>query len=467
MWITIAQFILSLSILIVLHELGHFSAAKWFKTRVEKFYLFFNPWFSLFKVKLGETEYGIGWLPLGGYVKISGMIDESFDTEQMAGPAQPWEFRSKPAWQRLIIMIGGVAVNFVLGILLFAMVFWVWGERFIPNDSLKEGIAVSSLGYEMGLRNGDKLKKVGDFEIVKFNPGTVNKEIIISGANTIEVERNNQIVQVEIDSKYSELLSKYENKDKRIVHLKMPAVVGEIAEKKELSGLGNGIIEGDKILSINGQQVSYYNEFVEKFLAQNDTTQITTNLEIQRGADTVLVSYKTLFDKKKGLMRKLLGKKAKTQRRLGFTFDGPEEFYDYEIQKYDLVPAFSKGLKESGSFLTDQVKAFSQMFRGKIKASDSLGSFLTIGKLFGPTWNWKNFWWMTAMLSILLGFFNLLPIPALDGGYVMFLLFESITGKKVSDNIMEKATMIGFFLLMGLMCYAFGLDLWRELFLNN
>ena len=231
MWITIAQFILSLSILIVLHELGHFSAAKWFKTRVEKFYLFFNPYFSLFKIQKGETEYGIGWLPLGGYVKISGMIDESFDSDQMSGPPQPWEFRSKPAWQRLIIMIGGVTVNFILGILLFGIVFFVWGERYLPSSELKNGVSVTEQGYELGLRDGDKILKVGDLDASKFSPGLVNKGLIIDGAKTIEIERAGAAKTISVDPKWAPFLSKYENKNIRLVGLKMPAQVSDIAKK--------------------------------------------------------------------------------------------------------------------------------------------------------------------------------------------------------------------------------------------
>jgi len=462
MWITIAQFILSLSILIVLHELGHFSAAKWFKTRVEKFYLFFNPYFSLFKVQMGETEYGIGWLPLGGYVKISGMIDESFDSEQMAGPAEPWEFRSKPAWQRLIIMIGGVTVNFVLGILLFAVVFFTWGEKYLPSVELTDGIAVTEEGYELGLRDGDKIIKVGALSAEKFYPGIVNKGIIINGAETIEILRNGKTQTIPVDPKWGPYLSKYENKDIRLVGMKMPAQVSDLEGSSPAKPKEAGMQKDDIIIGVNGQPTAYIDRFIKTFLDQPKDVAADTELTLLRGSDTLTISYNTLFDKKKTLGQRLFNRDADKQRRLGFSLYGQDQYYDFKTETFGVGEALSKGWTESCDFLGDQISAFGQMFRGKIKAKDSLGSFISIGKMFGSEWDWERFWKMTAMLSILLAFFNLLPIPALDGGYVMFLLFESITGIKVSDSVMEKATMIGFFLLIGFMIYALGLDIMRH-----
>ena len=458
MWITIAQFILSLSILIVLHELGHFSAAKWFKTRVEKFYLFFNPWFSLFKIQKGETEYGIGWLPLGGYVKISGMIDESMDREQMLQEPQPWEFRSKPAWQRLIIMVGGVTVNFILGIFLFAMLFWIWGEKFLPNASVTEGIAVEEMGKEMGLRDGDKILKIGEVPFKKFNPGSLNKALIINNATTIEVERNGRNQTIDVDPKYAKELSKYENRNQRLFQLKIPAQVSSIDKNSPAKAAEAGIKENDIILSVNGVETPYYFQFEKEILSGEAEN---TNLRIKRGNDTLAVSYKTMHPKRRSMIQKLLGKEGAPTRRIGMGLNGPSTFYEFETEEFGFVPAISKGWSESWGFLTDQVSAFGKMFTGQINPKDSLGSFITIGKLFGTNWDWQRFWRMTAMLSILLGFFNLLPIPALDGGYVMFLLFESITGIKVPDRIMEITTMVGFFILMGLMIFALGLDISR------
>ncbi|MGA0232722.1 MAG: RIP metalloprotease RseP [Saprospiraceae bacterium] len=458
MWVTIAQFLLSLSILIVLHEFGHFGAAKWFKTRVEKFYLFFNPGFSLFKFQKGETEYGLGWLPLGGYVKISGMIDESFDKEQMKEEPKPWEFRSKPAWQRLIIMVGGVTVNFILGIILFAMILFVWGELYISNEAVTEGIAVSVTGYEMGLRDGDKILSVGDKEFDQFRPGVLTKEIIINQADKIYVERNGRVVEVPVDEKYISELTKFENRNLQLVFLKYPAVVDYIDEGSPAKASENGIIPGDRIIAINDKPTNYAHEFEEAVL---DAEGSVMQFSLVRNADTLNTSFNTLFDKKQGIVDRLSGKEIEKRRRIGFWIQDSSKFYDYQKESYSLGRAIPAGFSLSWTFLTDQLKAFGQMFKGNIQVKESLGSFITIGKMFGTEWDWRRFWYMTASLSILLGFLNLLPIPALDGGYVMFLIFESITGKEVPDRVMEIANFVGFIVLILLMIYALGLDISR------
>ncbi|NNE25813.1 MAG: RIP metalloprotease RseP [Saprospiraceae bacterium] len=438
MWITVAQFFLSLSILVILHEWGHFSAAKWFKTRVEKFYLFFNPGFTLFKFQKGETEYGIGWLPFGGYVKISGMIDESFDKDQMQGEPQPWEFRSKPAWQRLIIMVGGVTVNFILGILIFSMLFWVYGESYIPNDKLPHGIAVDSMAYEMGLRDGDQLLQVGELELVKFRGGLITKEIVINEAKSIKLNRDGQEMTIEVPESIRQSLTKYDNRNVRLVTPRFPYVVDGFS--KESIGKQAGMQINDRIISLNGQATPFAHDFMKAFKEVDENITIG----ILRGADTLN------FDLTLG-----------EDKLVGITAFPAAHFIDLAKEKYSFGASIPAGWNKSWTFLTDQVKAFGQMFSGKIKAKDSLGSFITIGKMFGTTWDWERFWSMTAMLSILLGFINLLPIPALDGGYVMFLLFESITGIKVPDRVMEIANLIGFALLIILMIYALGLDISR------
>ena len=439
MWITVAQFFLSLSILVILHEWGHFSAAKWFKTRVEKFYLFFNPGFSLFKFQKGETEYGIGWLPFGGYVKIAGMIDESFDKEQMQGEPQPWEFRSKPAWQRLIIMVGGVTVNFILGIVIFSMLFWVYGESYIPNDSLPNGVAVDSTGYELGLRDGDQILQVGELTLDKFSGGLITKEIVINEAKSIKVLRDGQEREVQVSEEIRQSLTKYDNRNVRLVAPRLPYVIGAFTKKS--IGKEAGLEKGDRIISINDEPIQYAHEFVRSF---DNFKGDAISMGVLRGTDTVGVNI-------------TLGE----DRKIGIDAYPVSHFIDLKKEKYTFLASIPAGWNKSWTFLTDQIKAFGQMFSGKIKAKDSLGSFITIGKMFGTNWNWERFWSMTAMLSILLGFINLLPIPALDGGYVMFLLFESITGIKVPDRVMEIANLIGFALLIILMIYALGLDISR------
>lgn len=458
MFITVIQFLFSLSILVVLHELGHFSAAKWFKTRVEKFYLFFNPGFSLFKKQIGETEYGIGWLPLGGYVKISGMIDESFDTEQMQSEPKPYEFRSKPAWQRLIIMIGGVFVNFVLGVLLFAMVLYVWGKDYIVNDSLPEGIAVSEVGRELGLRDGDKILKIDDVLFERFSSGAFSKELVINEADNIYIERAGLPMTIPVNKAVVAKLTKYENRNVQAVAPRHPYILANIGEGTGAAAAGLQV--GDRLLSVNGEATPYAHQFLEKMSAfQPVKKKLLQRLFGKKEPAKVLPNSVSITLERGGntIQKTVALKKGK----MGVNPQALNSFVTIENETFTAGHALTAGWTRSITFITDQLKAFGHMFSGKIKAKDSLGSFITIGSMFGSDWDWQRFWSMTASLSLLLGFINLLPIPALDGGYVMFLLIESITGVKIPDRVMEIATLIGFFLLMGLMIYSFGLDLSR------
>ena len=437
------QLMLSLSILIVLHELGHFLPARWFKTRVEKFFLFFDPWFPLFKKKIGETEYGIGWLPLGGYVKISGMIDESFDTEQMKQEPQPWEFRSKPAWQRLIIMLGGVTVNFILGFFIFAMVLWTWGEEYLPNDNLEYGIFVDSLGTELGLQDGDHVLKVGDAPFDKFNDRTVFREIVINNATTIDVRRNGAETQIEVDPKFSRELSAYKNKGERLFYPRVPFIVARYS--KESPAKEAGIEVDDQIIALNGEPTPFFDSFYRK--VKNRKSEEVTVTVLRNEKDTI--DYKITTTEK---------------GQIGVGYLNATHFFETERQEYTLAEALPEGTRQGWGILTDQIKAFGQMFRGKIKASESLGGFGSIGALFGTEWIWERFWRMTAILSLILAFMNLLPIPALDGGHVVFLLYEVVSGRKPSDRFLENATMVGFVIVIFLVLYANGLDIFRWLF---
>ena len=430
------QLILSLSILVVLHELGHYLPAKWFKTRVEKFYLFFDPYFSLFKKKIGDTEWGIGWIPFGGYVKISGMIDESMDKEQMKLPPQPWEFRSKKAWQRLIIMIGGVTVNFFLGLLIFAGMIYYWGETYIKPDDVKYGMVVDSLGMELGLQDGDKIVSAGGVPVVKFNAGVVAKEIIINEAKEIIVDRNGQQVTLNVPPTLVAELTKYENKGKSLFYPRIPMNIMEVSPDgpAEKSGLKQGM----NIIAVNGKPIAFQHEFrkaLQDFKGKNtDFTVITAT------SDTLTKQIAVSDEGKIGIAMEQL---------------------PLSSEKFGLLASISKGSKMGVNFLGDQLKAFGQMFSGKIKAKDSLGSVFSIASMFDTGWDWRVFWNITASLSILLAFFNLLPIPALDGGYVVFLLWEVITGRVPSDKFMEVVNYIGFSLLIGLMIFALGLDISR------
>ena len=446
----LGQFFLSLSLLIVLHECGHFFPAKWFKTRVEKFYLFFDPYFSLFKKKIGDTEYGIGWLPLGGYVKISGMVDESMDTEQMKLPPQPWEFRSKKAWQRLIIMLGGVTVNFILGFLIFGLMIWHYGEEYIPAESAKYGIYADSLGQAIGLKTGDKILKVGDKPFEKFNDRSVLKEIVFNGVKNIQVERDGKQITLTIPEESAKALTAFKNKEESIFSMPLfftvDSITAEIAQKAKggfLSGCNKTTTKiaspaalakmqkGDNIIAINGNPIRFYNEFQDyarRFKGQ------PMEMSVLRGSDTVKLTATPTAEGKLGFM-------ANFEK---------SRYFEEKTQTYSLAEAMPMGVSKGMDFLNSQIKAFGKMFKGEIKASESVGGFKSIAQMFSPKWDWERFWLMTASLSIILAFMNLLPIPALDGGYVVFLLWEVFTGKRVSDAFMEKAVTAGFFLLMTL-----------------
>lgn len=436
------QLMLSLSILIVLHEMGHFLPARWFGTRVEKFYLFFDPWFELFKKKIGDTEYGIGWLPLGGYVKISGMIDESFDREQMAQEPQPWEFRSKPAWQRLIIMLGGVTVNFILGFLLYGMVLFVWGQGYLPNEGGKHSIVVDSLGQEMGLADGDRIIAVGDVPFDEFDRRIFFREIAINNARTITVNRDGETINLPVEDRFIKMLTSHENKNFDIFIPRLPFIAKALV--KDAPAEKAGVKEGDVIVAYNDTPTPSFYEFY-KLSTENKNAPVKVTVE-REGSPQPLDFQMTSTDE-------------------GTVGIYPEQMdYWFEYRQFTLAQAIPAGINEGWNFLTAQVKAFGQIFKGKIKASESLGGFGSIGKMFGSEWEWKRFWTMTAILSLILAFMNLLPIPALDGGHVMFLLFEVVTGRKPSDKFMEYSTIVGFVIVIGLVLYANGLDIVRAWF---
>ena len=439
--ITVGQLVLSLSILIVLHEFGHFLPARLFGTRVEKFYLFFDPYFSLFKKQIGETEYGIGWLPLGGYVKISGMIDESFDTEQMESEPQPWEFRSKPAWQRLIIMLGGVTVNFILGFLIYALVLFAYGEEYLPAENATAGIATDSLGQEMGLRTGDMLLRIGDQDFERFNDRLVLRAIAIDNVRELTVRRNGAEEQITVDNKWADILTRHENKRERLFTARVPFVVGQAKEGGPADKAG--LKTEDKIVSVNGRPIQYYDQYQEAVKGIRDET-ITLGV-ISKDSKTTRQVPVALNENGKMLLAAAPA----------------SYFYDTERIEYGFLESFPAGYRQGVRFLGDQFKAFGEMFKGNIKVTESLGGFASIGSMFGKTWVWERFWYMTASLSLILAFMNLLPIPALDGGHVMFLLYEVVTGRKPSDKFMEYATMVGFVIVLGLVLLANGLDIWR------
>lgn len=438
----IAQLILSLSILVILHELGHFIPAKLFGTRVEKFYLFFDPWFSLFKVKRGDTEYGIGWLPLGGYVKIAGMVDESMDKEFKNRPPQPWEFRSKKAWQRLIIMVGGVTVNFLLGFFIFGMMLFVYGEKKMPAQDMKYGVATTKLSRDAGFMDGDKILALSGRPYTYFNGATIAKEIMLDDLRDIKVDRGGKEIDFKISEAAASSITSNQKEAMEMLTARIPTIVASVDPTYPAGKAG--LKENDQIVKVNDQDVQYYNVLAAKLV---DMPNQVITLGIIRDGNPMDLTNIKLTDKGK----------------LGFNPFGPEKYYTLVEQEYSFFQAIPAGVNKGVNFLSDQISAFGQMFTGDIKASESLGGFASITKLFPTTWDWEQFWRITGILSLILAFMNLLPIPALDGGYIMFLLWEVITGKKVNDKVMEVATTAGMILLLGLLLYANGLDIFRAL----
>jgi regulator of sigma E protease len=425
--IKIIQLILSLSILVIFHELGHFTAAKFFKTRVEKFYLFFNPWFSLLKFKKGETEYGVGWLPLGGYVKISGMIDESMDKEQMKQPPQPWEFRSKPAWQRLIIMLGGVTVNLLLAIVIYIMILFAWGEQYLPTAEVKYGIVVDTLGYQMGLRDGDKIISLDNIAVEDF--AAIPKTIVLDQAKTIQVNRDGQDIDVMIPENFISKLIKQKNPD--LIDFRIPFEVGGFSPDSPSKSAG--IEKNDRIIGINDTIVPYFDQF--RKVIQNFKGKLITVI-VLRNKDTLRFPVQVTSGGMIGIQ---------TKDRLSY-FKLKEKSYNL----LTAIPAgFIKAFGNAGAYLKSIKILFSQE-----KAYESVGGFITIGSIFPATWHWEAFWSLTAFLSIMLAILNVLPIPALDGGHVLFLLYEIIFRRKPSDKFMEYAQYTGMILLFGLLIFA-------------
>jgi regulator of sigma E protease len=441
------QFFLSLSFLIVLHELGHFIPAKLFKTRVEKFYLFFDIKFSLFKKKIGGTEYGIGWLPLGGYVKISGMIDESMDTEAMKEEPKPWEFRSKPTWQRLIIMLGGVTVNFILAVVIYIGMAWSYGDQYIPMDSLEGGILVTekSIGDELGVQTGDKILAVDGDKVENF--GALFLEIV--NGNSITIERDGRVFDQAIPIDFIATLIEDEDKA-RFISIRQPFIIKEIS--KDSPNKGVDLQKGDKVISIGGEEMFYMDQAIpllEKYAGQN------IKLTVERAGGTVKdVDVKVTEDAKLGVALGALT--MKEYEEMGIL--------KVNTQKYTLLQAIPAGIDKGVTTLTSYVKQLKKIFNPETGAYKGVGGFAAIGSMFPDTWNWEIFWGTTALISIILAFMNILPIPALDGGHVMFLLYEMISGRKPSDKFLEYAQMVGFFLLIGLLLFANGNDVYKWLF---
>jgi regulator of sigma E protease len=430
------QFVLSFSIIVVLHELGHFIPARIFKCRVEKFYLFFNPWFSLWKKKIGQTEWGIGWIPFGGYVKIAGMIDESMDKEQLKLPPQPWEFRSKPAWQRLIIMVGGVIVNLILGFMIYAMMLWYWGEEYVPTNKFSYGIYTDSLAQSIGLRDGDKIASVDGEYIERFNK--IPLKVILSGAKTLQVERNGQVTDIDVPDDFAGKLIRFKDVNfigARVPFVRVDSVVPNSAAEKA------GLRKGDKVLSINGASSAWFHEFVRQIVKNRGKT---LSLLVDRAGESLTIP--VTVPKKEGI---------------GVYNVDPKNLLEVKTVHYSFADAIPAGLNKSMETLQSYWLQLKLIFSGKVKTSESLGSVFSIANMFAPEWDWESFWAMTAFFSLVLALMNILPIPALDGGHALFTIIEMVTRRKPNEKVIEYAQMAGMVLLLGLMTYALGLDIFR------
>ena len=455
------QLILGLSILVTLHEFGHFITAKWFKMRVEKFYLFFDFMFpiptllnfALFKKKVGDTEYGLGWFPLGGYVSIAGMIDETQDAATLAKDPEPWEFRAKPAWQRLIVMLGGVIVNIITGVVIFVCLTYSNGNNFISKEELnKNGIVALDLGQQIGLKTGDKIIRVNGADYKQLSDLRAS-DVLLGDNSSYTVQRGDQTLEIKIPSNFIEKLS-----DKKAGFIEPMAAfkVAEVAAPEEpgffdkfsaakpaelLPAFAAGLKKGDVITSVNASPVRFYHE-VKELLSKEAGKPI--RLGILRGgvADT-------------------LSMQVASSGQIGFI---PEMLIEVTHEDYSIAEAASIGTGRAFSVITDNVKGFKKIASGDVSASKALSGPIGIAQMFGGVWDWNRFWMLTGLLSMALAFMNILPIPALDGGHAIFLLYEMVSGKPASEKVLEKAQQVGMIILLALMAYTFGNDIFKAFF---
>lgn len=450
MLIKTIQLLLSLSILVFIHEMGHFMAARLFKTRVEKFYLFFDFLFpvptllnfALFKKKIGDTEYGLGWFPLGGYVKIAGMIDESMDESFLNSEPQPWEYRSKPNWQKLIIMLGGIIMNVILGWVIYSQLSFWQGEAYLPAENAKYGISCDSVALYAGFRDGDViLSHDGGKKFESF--ASIAKELILDGVKKVEVVRNGAPVTIDIPNDFVKMV--VSTRAKNIIDFRIPCMVGEFAEESVIKGK---LQKGDVIVAINDSSIQYFQE--ARTILSNFKGQEVV-LKYVRGVDTINTSVKVPATG-------LLGFRSATDMR---EYKGRLDIVE---KNYGLGASFVQGGKRAYKTLRDYFKQLGLMFNPDVKAYKQIGGVGTIGSLFPATWDWVAFWQLTAFISMMLAVMNLLPIPMLDGGYVIILLFEMISGRKVSDKALENINKVGFILVIALMVYANGMDIFRAFF---
>ena len=430
-----AQLILSLSILVVLHELGHFIPARLFGTRVEKFYLFFDPWFSLWKRNWKGTEFGIGWIPFGGYVKISGMVDESMDKEQMVKPPEPWEFRSKPAWQRLIIMVGGVTVNLLLGMAIYIGILFTWGRDYMPLDEVKYGVHASPVMEAQGVQDGDRILAVGG--VTPKTLEEVTRAILIDEARELTILRKGEQLKLTLSpAVHDSILASGE---KVLFSPRVPFVVDTVMAGGPAASAG--MQKGDRILAVDNDNAQYYTDLRE---ALGERKGKEVSMKVQRDSARIELRMTVSDD-----------------GTVGIGNQPPSAFFKLEHESFGFFSAVPAGISYGLETLSGYVRSLKLLFSST--GAGQIGGFGAIGGLFSPTWDWQVFWNMTAFLSIILAFMNILPIPALDGGHVVFLLYEMITGRPPNQRVLEVAQMVGMVLLLGLILFANGNDLFKAL----
>ncbi|MDD2569653.1 MAG: RIP metalloprotease RseP [Bacteroidales bacterium] len=430
-----AQLILSLSILVIIHEFGHFIFARIFKTRVEKFYLFFDPWFSLFKFKRGETEYGVGWIPLGGYVKISGMIDESMDKEAMKQEPKPWEFRSKPSGQRLLIMLGGVLFNVLFAFLIYSMVLMAWGEKYLPLEEAKYGIVCDSLALDMGLQHGDKILTLDHQTIEDFDD--LIPQIVYKGAQSIQVDRQGEKIDIPVPDNFVAEYLQLMREKKGFIYIAFPFVAERF--EKGSPAEQSGMKPGDRLMGFNGSEYPYFYLFAMELQKHaGDSVNVLVEREGQQLSFPMLVP---------------------ETGKIGVYPVAALSFFNLKEIRYSFFQSIPAGVSKGVKMISSYLKDLKLIFSPETKAYKSVGGFIAIGNIFPSSWNWLTFWNMTAFLSIMLAVVNILPIPALDGGHVLFLLFEIITGRKPGEKFMEVAQIIGMLVLLSLVIYANGNDI--------
>ncbi|AIZ64523.1 peptidase [Hymenobacter sp. DG25B] len=428
------QLILGLTILVGVHEMGHMLAAKWFGMRVEKFSIGFPP--KVFGKKIGDTEYMLGAVPLGGFVKITGMVDESLDTESLKQEPQPYEFRAKPAWQRLIVMLGGIIVNVITGIIIFSLLTFKYGESYLPASEARFGVVPNKLGKEIGFQTGDKIVKINGRPFTEFND-VYGPDVVLGSGSYYTVERNGQLVDISVPQNFMDRLA---DQDQSLFVVPLdPFVVGEVVPGQPASKAG--LLAGDRILKVADKPIQFFPELQQ---ALKDNAGKATPLVVERNGQPVTLKVNVDEDGKVGFR--------------------PKSLLQYATRQYSLVESVPAGTKQAFGIVTTQVKAFGKIFRGEASARKSLGGPMAIAQQYGATFDWLKFWTLTGMLSMVLAFMNLLPIPALDGGHVLFLTYEMVSGRKPSDKFLENAQKVGMALILCLMVFVIFNDLFKSLF---